>query len=85
MVRKSIVFIVLVLCFGLVIFGCSTKKQAVKPSSEQAAASAADKEKARLEAEQKAGARDAIAASTKILANLLAEKSISYDELIFSL
>ena len=54
MVRKSIVFIVLVLCFGLVIFGCSTKKQAVKPSSEQAAASAADKEKARLEAEQKA-------------------------------
>ena len=54
MVRKSIVFIVLVLCFGLVIFGCSTKKQAVKPSSEQAAASATEKEKARLEAEQKA-------------------------------
>jgi peptidoglycan-associated lipoprotein len=56
MVRKSIIFIVLVLCFGLVIFGCSTKKQAVKPSSEQAAASAADKEKARLEAEEKARA-----------------------------
>ncbi len=54
MVRKNIIFIVLVLCFGLVIFGCSTKKQAVKPSSEQAAASAAEKEKARLEAEQKA-------------------------------
>ena len=40
---------------------------------------------AMLEAEQKAGARDAIAASTKILVNLLAEKSISYDELVFSL
>jgi len=40
---------------------------------------------AMLEAEQKAGARDAIAASTKILVNLLAEKSISYDEFIFSL
>ncbi|MCE5181489.1 MAG: PAS domain-containing protein [Betaproteobacteria bacterium] len=40
---------------------------------------------AMLEAEQRAGARDAIAASTKILVNLLAEKSISYDELIFSL
>ena len=40
---------------------------------------------AMLEAEQKAGARDAIAASTKILVNLIAEKSISYDELVFSL
>ena len=40
---------------------------------------------AMLEAERTAGARDAIAASTKILVNLLAEKNISYDELIFSL
>ncbi|MFA7238932.1 MAG: PAS domain-containing protein [Sulfuricellaceae bacterium] len=40
---------------------------------------------AMLEAEKKAGARDAIAASTKILVNLLTEKGISYDELIFSL
>lgn len=40
---------------------------------------------AMLEAEQKAGARDAIAASTKILVNLLTEKNISYDELILSL
>lgn len=38
-----------------------------------------------LEAEKKAGARDAISASTKILVNLLTEKGISYDELIFSL
>lgn len=40
---------------------------------------------AMLEAEKKAGARDAISASTKILVNLLTEKGISYDELIFSL
>lgn len=40
---------------------------------------------AMLDAEKKAGARDAIAASTKILVNLLTEKGISYDELIFSL
>ena len=40
---------------------------------------------AMLEAEQKAGARDAIAASTKILVNLLTEKSISYDELVAGL
>jgi PAS domain S-box-containing protein len=40
---------------------------------------------AMLDAEQKAGARDAIAASTKLLTDLLAQKGISYDELIFSL
>lgn len=41
--------------------------------------------RAMLEAEQKAGARDAIAASSKILTNLLGEKGISYDELVFAL
>lgn len=40
---------------------------------------------AMLEAEKKAGARDAISVSTKILVNLLTEKGISYDELIYSL
>jgi PAS domain S-box-containing protein len=38
-----------------------------------------------LEAEQRAGARDAIAASTKILTNLLAEKGMSYDELVLAI
>jgi hypothetical protein len=38
-----------------------------------------------LEAEQKAGARDAIAASTKILTDLLAEKGMSYDELVLAI
>ena len=40
---------------------------------------------AMLDAEQKAGARDAISASTKILTDLLAQKGVSYDQLIFSL
>ncbi|MDP2832489.1 MAG: PAS domain-containing protein [Pseudomonadota bacterium] len=40
---------------------------------------------AMLEAEQKAGARDAIAASTKILTDLLAEKGMSYDELVLAI
>ena len=38
-----------------------------------------------LEAEQRAGARDAIAASTKILTDLLAEKGMSYDELVLAI
>jgi PAS domain S-box-containing protein len=38
-----------------------------------------------LETEQRAGARDAIAASTKILTNLLAEKGMSYDELVLAI
>lgn len=38
-----------------------------------------------LEAEQRAGARDAIAASTRILTNLLAEKGMSYDELVLAI
>lgn len=38
-----------------------------------------------LEAEHKAGARDAIAASTKILTDLLAEKDMSYDELVLAI
>jgi PAS domain S-box-containing protein len=38
-----------------------------------------------LESEQRAGARDAIAASTKILTNLLAEKGLSYDELVLAI
>ncbi len=40
---------------------------------------------AMLEAERNAGTRDAIAASTKILTDLLAQKGVSYDQLIFSL
>ncbi len=40
---------------------------------------------AMLEAEQRAGARDAIAASTKILTDLLAEKGMSYDELVLAI
>lgn len=53
MVRKSIVFIVLILCLGLVISGCP-KKQVVReePSSQKAGESAA--EKAKREAEEKA-------------------------------
>jgi len=38
-----------------------------------------------LEAEQRAGTRDAIAASTKILTDLLAEKGMSYDELVLAI
>ncbi len=41
--------------------------------------------RAMLEAESKAGARDAIAASTKILTTLLAEKGMSYDELVLAI
>jgi PAS domain S-box-containing protein len=41
--------------------------------------------RAMLAAEQKAGARDAVAASTRILTNLLAEKGVSYEEFILSL
>ncbi len=41
--------------------------------------------RAMLDAEQKAGARDAIAASTGILTDLLAKNGVSYDQLIFSL
>jgi peptidoglycan-associated lipoprotein len=55
MIRKSIVFIVLVLCFGLVISGCPKKTQVKEePSSQKAAESAA--EKAKREAEEKAKA-----------------------------
>ncbi len=38
-----------------------------------------------LGAEQRAGARDAITASTSILTNLLAEKGLSYDELVLAI
>lgn len=41
--------------------------------------------RAMLEAEQRAGARDAIAASSKILTDLLAEKGMSYDELVLAI
>ena len=41
--------------------------------------------RAMLAAEQAAGARDAIAASTAILHNLLAEKGMSYDELVLAI
>lgn len=40
---------------------------------------------AMLDAERKAGVRDAIAASTRILTDLLSSKGLSYDELIHSL
>lgn len=41
--------------------------------------------KAMLEEEQRVGPKDAIAASTKILVDLLTEKGLSYEELIFAL
>ncbi len=41
--------------------------------------------RAMLEAEKRAGARDAIAVSTKILTDLLAEKRMSYDELVLAI
>ena len=41
--------------------------------------------RAMLEAESKAGARDAITASTKILVDLLTEKDMSYDELVLAI
>ncbi|MBY0578494.1 MAG: PAS domain-containing protein [Burkholderiales bacterium] len=37
-----------------------------------------------LEEEQRAGARDAIAASTRLMLNLLSEKGLSYDEFILA-
>lgn len=40
---------------------------------------------AMLAEEKRAGARDAIAASTKLLTDLLAEKKVSYEELVLSL
>lgn len=41
--------------------------------------------RAMLETEKKAGPRDAIAVSTKILTDLLAEKDMSYDELVLAI
>lgn len=41
--------------------------------------------KAMLEAEQKAGPRDAIEASTKILVDILTEKGLSYEELVLAI
>jgi PAS domain S-box-containing protein len=46
---------------------------------------ASDLYRAMLAAESRAGARDAIAASTKILTDLLAEKGLSYDELVLAI
>jgi PAS domain S-box-containing protein len=40
---------------------------------------------AMLAAEQRAGAKDAIATSTRILTDLLAEKGLSYDELVLAI
>ena len=40
---------------------------------------------AMLDAEKKAGAANAIAASTQLLVDVLAEKGLSYDELIFAI
>lgn len=41
--------------------------------------------KAMLEEEQRAGARDAVAASTTLLNNLLAEKGMSYEEFVLAI
>lgn len=41
--------------------------------------------RAMLAAEQRAGAKDAIAASTAILTNLLSEKGMSYDEFVLAI
>ncbi|MBI5331710.1 MAG: PAS domain-containing protein [Betaproteobacteria bacterium] len=41
--------------------------------------------RAMREAEKNAGARDAIAASAKLLTDLLAEKGLSYDELVLAI
>ena len=46
---------------------------------------ATDLYRAMLAAEQRAGAKDAIAASTTILTNLLSEKGMSYDELVLAI
>ena len=55
-----------------------------KPKS-AAVKTASDLYRAMLSAEQAAGSRDAIAASSKILNDLLAEKGMSYDELILAI
>jgi len=55
-----------------------------KPKAE-AVATVSGLYQAMLDAEQKAGARDAVAASTKVLTDLLAKNGVSYDQLIFSL
>ena len=55
-----------------------------KPSA-SAVKTASDLYRAMLAAENQAGARDAIAASTKILSDLLAEKGMSYDELVLAI
>ena len=52
------------------------KASALKPVS--------DLYRVMLEAEQRAGARDAIAASTAILNKFLAEKGLSYEELVLA-
>ena len=41
--------------------------------------------RAMLDAERRAGAKDAISASTRILTDLLAEKGLSYDELVLAI
>ena len=48
-------------------------------------ATAGDLYRVMLEAEERAGPREAIAASTKILTDLLAEKGMSYEELILAI
>ena len=48
-------------------------------------ATASDLYRVMLEAEARAGPREAIAASTKILTDLLAEKGLSYEELILAI
>lgn len=55
-----------------------------KPS-EAAVKAATTLYQAMLEAERKAGAKDAIAASSKILQDLLNEKGMSYEEFVLSL
>lgn len=55
-----------------------------KPKA-SAVKTATDLYRSMLEAEQRAGARDAISASTKILTNLLTEKGMSYDELVLAI
>jgi PAS domain S-box-containing protein len=55
-----------------------------KPKT-SAVKTATDLYRSMLEAEQRAGARDAITASTSILTNLLAEKGLSYDELVLAI
>lgn len=50
-----------------------------------AVAAVTDLYRAMLDAERRAGPKDAIAASTKILTDLLTEKGMSYDELVLAL